>query len=83
MSFRKKMAKFVKTKGGKGAIIGTTAFLLVGVLALLLGYGIGEGWDVVAAWFVSRYAMYFYVGAGFYVIIVCYIIVLSKVFGDE
>ena len=78
MSFKRRIARFVKSKGGKITIIGTTVFLLIGLLALVLGYGLSEGWEVVLAWFTSRYAMYVYVGLGFYVILILYIIVLSQ-----
>ena len=78
MSFRRRIGKFIKTKSGKITIIGTTVFLLIGITALVLGYGLSEGWHVVLAWITSKWAMYFYVGIGLYVIIVLYIVYLSK-----
>lgn len=82
MSFKRRIAKFVKSKGGKITIISTTVFLLIGITALVLGYGLKDGWQVVLNWFTSRYAMYVYVGIGFYVLIILYIIVLSQKYED-
>lgn len=82
MSFKRRIAKFVKSKGGKATIIGTTAFLLIGITALVLGYGLKDGWQVVLNWFTSRYAMFVYVGIGFYILLILYIIVLSQKYED-
>lgn len=82
MSFKRRIARFVKSRGGKLTIIGTTVFLLIGLTALVLGYGLSDGWEVVLAWFTSKYAMYVYVGLGFYVILILYIIVLSQKYED-
>lgn len=78
MSFKKKIAKFVRTKGGKATIIGSSVFLLVGIISLILAYGIKDGWASVLAWFTSRWAMYIYVGIGLWIIAVLYIIIIAK-----
>lgn len=82
MSFKRRIGKFIKTKSGKITIISTTVFLLIGITALVLGYGLSEGWHVVLAWFTSKWAMYVYVGIGFYVLIILHIIILSKKYED-
>ena len=82
MSFKKKLAKFFRTKGGKATIIGTSIFLLVGIASLVLAYGLKDGWASVLAWFTSRWAMYIYVGIGIWIIAVLYIVYISKKYED-
>lgn len=48
-------------KATKIAIISTIAFLLVGITAFVVGFGIKDGWLAVAKWFVSRWAVYVYI----------------------
>ena len=82
---KRKLAELMNSKGGKWTVIGTTAFLLLGVAAFVVGYGIADGWDAVLAWFSSKWAITVYIAAGLWVIVVLYIIVLSKRggIGDE
>lgn len=82
MSFKKKIAKFFRTRGGKLTVIGSTAFLLIGIVSLVLAYAIKDGWESVLAWFTSRWAMYIYVGLGLWIIAVLYIIIISKKYED-
>ena len=48
-------------KATKVAIITTISFLLVGIAAMVIGFGIKDGWLSVAKWFVSRWAIYVYI----------------------
>lgn len=48
-------------KATKIAIISTISFLVVGIAALVIGFGIKDGWLSVAQWFVSRWAVYVYI----------------------
>ncbi len=43
------------------AIISTLAFFLVGIAAIVIGYGVKDGWDSVGRWFTSRWAIYIYI----------------------
>lgn len=43
------------------AVFGTTAFIILGVLAFVAGTVLNEGWDAVLGWFTSRYAWIIYV----------------------
>lgn len=57
MENKKNKKKLIKW----GAIIGSAAFLLIGILAIVIGYAIKDGWASVGAWFVSRWAIYIYI----------------------
>ena len=81
-TFKKKIAKFVNSKGGKAAIIGSALFLLCGVAAFVLSYGLTDGWASVLAWFTSRWALLVYVGIGFYVLMLLYIVAIARKFED-
>ena len=48
-------------KASKIAIISTISFVLVGLAAFIIGYGVKDGWQSVLAWFVSRWAIYIYI----------------------
>ena len=80
---KKKIAKFIKSKGGKWTIIGTTIFLVVGIAAFVLGYGLTAGWLWVAQWFVSKWAIMVYVFIALYIIVVIRLIYLSKSYIDD
>jgi len=79
----KRFQKWLASKGGKGVIIGTSAFLLTGLLCLVLGYGFSLGWEVVGAWFTSQWAIYVYIAIGVWVILVLYLWHWGKNFGDD
>lgn len=57
------------------AIVG--AAILIGILAFVLAFGIGQGWDVVGAWFGSKYAAILYIGLGVYGLLVAYIFIMD------
>lgn len=38
------------------AILSTLALLLIAVVCFVVGFGISEGWQAVAAWFTSKWA---------------------------
>jgi len=57
---RNKFAEWVNKKG-KWVILSTLIFILVGLICLVVGFGIADGWDAVLAWFGSRYAVMIYV----------------------
>lgn len=48
--------------------LATGGFLLFGLLCIVFGYGFSSGWDAVAKWFTSRWAIYVYVFLFFYAI---------------
>lgn len=76
--FKKKVAQFVNSKGGKAMLIGSIVFFLVGIASLVLAFGLKDGWASVLAWFTSRWAMYVYVAIGLWIIIVLYIIYIAQ-----
>ena len=59
MKNKKKIKKL--DKASKIAIISTVSFLLVGIAAFVIGYGLKDGWMSVLMWFGSRWAIYIYI----------------------
>jgi len=59
MKTKKKKKKLEKTD--IIAIIGTVSFLIVGLAAFVIGYGVKDGWEAVGRWFTSRWAIYVYI----------------------
>ena len=49
------------TKGGKMALASTIAFAVVGITAIIVGFGLQYGFDAVIGWFASRWAVYLYI----------------------
>lgn len=64
-----------KYKKSKLFVIAIGIAILFGILAFVLAFGIGKGWDVVLAWFSSKYAFLLYVGIGIYLLFVIWILV--------
>ena len=56
--------RYMKEKKPLKFYLATGAFLLVGLLCVVLGFGFGKGWHEVGAWFTSRYAVYVYLAIG-------------------
>ena len=67
----KKIKKFLKTKGGLGAVIGTIAFILIIPVALLLGWGISNNWnwEILLGYFTNEIAITCYVIAGLIIVL--------------
>lgn len=80
---KKKITDFINKKGGKWLVIGSSAFLVFGLACFVVGYGLIDGWDKVLAWFSSRWAMMVYIFIGLWLILVLYLIYLSKSFDDR
>ena len=67
----KKIRKFLKTKGGLGAVIGTIAFILLIPVALLLSWGISNkwNWELLASYFTNEIAITCYVIGGLIIVL--------------
>lgn len=67
----KKIRKFLKTKGGLGAVIGTIAFILLIPVALLLSWGISNKWNwtILAGYFTNEIAITCYIIGGLIIIL--------------
>ena len=57
----------------KWVIISTIIFGILGIVALVLGFGIANGFDSVLRWFGSRWAIYIYILAGFMVFVILWL----------
>lgn len=51
-----------RTRTKRIALIGVLSVLIVAVACFVLGYGLSEGWQAVAAWFTSKWATLALVG---------------------
>ena len=67
----KKLRKFLKTKGGLGAVIGTISFILIIPFALFLGWGISNKWNwtLLASYFTNEVAITCYVIGGLVIVL--------------
>lgn len=70
-------AQVSKYKKPKTFIIVVGIAIVIGIIAFVLAYGLSQGWDVVAAWFASKYAFLLYVGLGLYALLVGYIFIMD------
>lgn len=73
---KRKLRHFFKEK--KAWLIGTGTFLLVGIVALVIGFGFAWGWDTIAKWFYSPAAITLYVLLGVFVLIFIRVLVWAK-----
>ena len=58
--------------------LGTGGFLLTGLICIVCGYGFADGWDKIAEWFTSRWAIYVYVFLGFYLLGMAYLLLWGR-----
>lgn len=63
--------------------VGTGAFLLFGITCIICGYGLSEGWDWVAKWFTSQWAIYVYVFIFFYLVGIAWLWIWGRNNGRE
>lgn len=80
----KKIRKFLKTKGGLGAVIGTIAFILIIPLALLIGWGISNNWNwnILIGYFTNEIAITCYIIGGLVIIFLIIITLNSRLKED-
>ena len=71
------MAQVSKYKKPKIFLIAVGIALVVGILAFVLAYGLSKGWEEVAWWFGSKYAVLLYVGVGLYGLLLAYILIMD------
>lgn len=53
--------------------------IVVGIGLFALGYGLSSGWDVVANWFASKWAVLLYILVGAYLLIALILFINEKV----
>ena len=53
--------------------------ILVGIVCFVLAYGISQGWDVLVAWFGSKWAVILYILLGCYGIFVAWLLISDKI----
>lgn len=73
----------MKHKKSVIAYIATGAFLLFGLACIVLGFGLADGWEKIIGWFTSKYAIYVYVFAFFYLCGVAYLLIWGKINGKR
>lgn len=80
----KKIRKFLKSKGGLVAVIGTIAFILIIPIALLIGWGISNKWNwvLLASYFSNEIAITCYVIAGLVIIFLIIFTINSRLKED-
>jgi len=78
---KKKIKAFIEGKG-KWVIISTTIFALIGLIALVVGFGLTYGWMAVLSWFVSRWAIYIYIIIALIGFVVVWVIFRQKIGGE-
>lgn len=81
MSNKKKNKGLFEGKN-KWVIISTIAFLLLGIVALVLGFGFANGFMSVLLWFGSRWAIYVYIIIALLLFLLAWVIFKQKI-GDD
>ncbi len=66
------------TNEKKLIIISTIMFGVLGITALILGFGLTNGWNTVLAWFSSRWAIYVYIGVALLAFLVVFLVFKTK-----
>ena len=78
----KKKKKGIFDGKSKYIIWGTIAFAILGIIVLIVGFGMAYGWMAVLQWFGSRWAIYIYILLGFLGFLVAWVIFKMKVGED-
>lgn len=53
--------------------------ILVGLVCFILAYGISQGWDVLIAWFGSKWAIILYILLGCYALFAGWLLISDKI----
>ena len=77
-----KKSKKELLKAKKWGIMSSIIFVVIGIVAIVVGFGISDGWESVLNWFTSRWSIYVYIAAAFLVFLAAYTIFKSKI-GDN
>ena len=80
----KKLRKFLNTKGGMWAVIGTIAFILLIPVSLFLSWGITNNWDweLLRSYFTNEYAITCYIGGVLIIFLVIILYLTAKLRED-
>lgn len=75
---KKPKRKMSKDKQRVFWLVGIFVFAVIGIACFVVGYGLADGWEAVAAWFVSKYAMWVYAFLAVYVCFALWYLVFKK-----
>jgi len=78
----KKNKKGIFQGKSKWIIISTIIFAILGITALILGFGLTNGWMSVLMWFGSRWAIYVYIVIALLAFIVIWVYFKGKIGED-
>lgn len=78
----KKNKKGIFQGKSKWIIISTIIFAILGITALVLGFGLTNGWMSVLMWFGSRWAIYVYIVIALLAFIVIWVYFKGKIGED-
>lgn len=73
----KKKKAFLEGKN-KYVFFGTIGFATLGIVSLVVGFGLSKGWLSVLNWFTSRWAIYIYIIVALLGFLVAYLIFKKK-----
>lgn len=65
------------------AVFGTTAFIVLGLMAYVTGTVLNDGWEAVLGWFTSRYAWIIYAAAIGYAFFLIWFFVKGRHYGER
>lgn len=68
-----------QSKKKKTFIIVSLLIIIVGIITFVLAYGLSDGWQAVAEWFVSKYAVMLYIILGCYSLLVLWLIISDRI----
>lgn len=68
-----------KSKKKNLFIIVSLIVIAIGVFCFVLAYGLSQGWDVLFAWFGSKWAVMLYILLGCYILLVLWLLIGDKI----
>lgn len=74
-----KKEKGEKQSRNKKVVISTIIFAILGITAIVVGFGLTDGWASVLAWLVSRWAIYIYIMLALVIFVVVWVLFKNKI----
>ena len=74
-----KKEKGEKQSRNKKVVVSTIIFAILGITAIVVGFGLTDGWASVLAWLGSRWAIYIYIMLALVIFVVVWVLFKNKI----